>query len=126
MLALLPSAPASNFALASMLALLPSALASNMNGAYLLSTTPGAPSAKSFPTHFDEYPGGGAEYFDVYHGPIKTVYSQVWWRGITNKLPDDVVKRFDGKVWRNATLALASRHLLRLSAVHPRSWQSSA
>lgn len=47
----------------------------NMNGEYLLSQTPGAPG--KFPTDFKDYPGG-VEYFDVYHGPITSVYSQVW------------------------------------------------
>ena len=69
----------------------------NMNGPYLLTKTADAPPGKGFPTNFGEYPGG-AEFFDVYHGPIKTVYSQVWWKSIENKIPSDIVERFDGKV----------------------------
>lgn len=68
----------------------------NMNGDYLMSKTPGAPLNKDFPTHFEDFPGG-VEYFEVYHGPIKTVYSQVNWHPIQNDIPADIVKRFDGK-----------------------------
>ena len=32
--------------------------APNMNGEYKLSKTPGAPTDKSFPTNFKDYPGG--------------------------------------------------------------------
>ena len=41
---------------------------------------------------------GGVEYFEVYHGPINTTYGQVWWTGTANPIPQEVVKRFDGKV----------------------------
>ena len=68
----------------------------NMNGAYALSKTPGAPADKSFSTDFKDYPGG-VEYFEVYHGPITTTYGEVWWTSTANPLPDDIVKRFDGK-----------------------------
>ena len=73
----------------------PPTTAPNMNGAYELSKTPGAPSGASFPTNFKDYPGG-VESFDVYHGPITTQYSQVWWASTSNPLPDDIVQRFDG------------------------------
>ena len=73
----------------------PPTAAPNMNGAYELSKTPGAPSGASFPTNFKDYPGG-VESFDVYHGPITTQYSQVWWASTSNPLPDDIVQRFDG------------------------------
>jgi hypothetical protein len=69
--------------------------APNMNGAYELSKTPGAPAGASFPTNFKDYPGG-VESFDVYHGPITTQYSQVWWASTSNPLPDDIVRRFHG------------------------------
>lgn len=69
----------------------------NMNGEHLLSKTPKAPAGRSFPTAFSEYPGG-VEYFEVYHGPITTRYSQVWWTSTANDLPAEIVKRFDGKV----------------------------
>ena len=65
-------------------------------GAYELSKTPGAPTGASFPTNFKDYPGG-VESFDVYHGPITTQYSQIWWASTSNPLPDDLVQRFDGK-----------------------------
>jgi len=70
--------------------------APNMNGAYELSKTPGAPTGASFPTNFKDYPGG-VESFDVYHGPITTQYSQIWWASTSNPLPEDIVRRFDGK-----------------------------
>ena len=38
------------------------------------------------------------EYFDVYHGPITSLYSQVWWTSTANDIPDDIKQRFDGKV----------------------------
>ena len=67
----------------------------NMNGAYRLSKTPRAPG--EFPgTAFADFPGG-VEYFEVYHGPITTRYSQVWWTSTSNPIPDDVVKRFANK-----------------------------
>ena len=69
----------------------------NMNGAYELSATPGAPTGKGFPTDFKDYPGG-VEFFDVYHGPITSTYGKVWWTSTSNKIPEDIVKRFDGKV----------------------------
>jgi len=66
----------------------------NMNGEYLTSDTPNAKG--KFPTEWKNYPGG-VEYFDVYHGPITSTYGQVWWTSTSNDIPDDVVKRFDGK-----------------------------
>ena len=65
-----------------------------MNGEYHTSSTPNAPG--SFPTDFKNYPGG-VEYFDVYHGPITSTYSQVWWTSTANDIPKEVVDRFDGK-----------------------------
>ena len=69
----------------------------NMNGHYFISETPKAPADANFSTDFKDYPGG-VEYFDVYHGPITSIYSQVWWTSTSNALPDHIVKRFDGKV----------------------------
>ena len=69
----------------------------NMNGGYLITKTPGAPDNKTFPTDFKDYPGG-VDYFDVYHGPIKTLYSQIFWKSIANDIPQEIVERFDGKV----------------------------
>lgn len=66
----------------------------NMNGKYHLTPTPNAPG--TFPTEWSEYPGG-VEYFEVYHGPIKSVYSEVFWTTLSNDLPKDIVDRFDGK-----------------------------
>ena len=68
----------------------------NMNGHYEISKTPGAPADKAFSTDFKDYPGG-VEYFEVYHGPLTTTYGQVWWTSTANPLPDDIVRRFDGK-----------------------------
>jgi hypothetical protein len=51
---------------------------------------------RDFPTAYKDYPGG-VEYFEVYHGPLKTTYSQVWWTSTANALPDEFVQRFDGK-----------------------------
>lgn len=70
---------------------------SNMNGAYVYSPTPDAPEGKRFPTNFMSYPGG-VESFDAYHGPITSVYSDVWWTTATDSLPAPLVERFDGKV----------------------------
>ena len=67
-----------------------------MNGKYSLSRTPGAPTDKTFPTDFKDYPGG-VEYFEVYHGPITSTYGQVWWTSTSNSLPDDIIRRYDGK-----------------------------
>jgi hypothetical protein len=96
----------------------------NMNGEYRTSPTPNAPG--KFPTNFSDFPGegcvivntsvsgciffflpgpapdcffwpGGVEYFDVYHGPITSLYSQVWWTSTSNDLPPEIVKRFAGK-----------------------------
>jgi hypothetical protein len=66
----------------------------NMNGAYVLSPTPGQDSA-SFPTNFSDYPGG-VEYFEVYHGPINSTYSEVYWTPMQNAIPADIVQRFAG------------------------------
>jgi hypothetical protein len=68
-----------------------------MNGAYATAKTAGAPSDKSFPTNFKDYPGG-VESFDAYHGPITTTYGEVWWTSMHGSIPDDIVKRFDGRV----------------------------
>lgn len=34
----------------------------------------------------------------MYHGPINSTYGEVWWTSGSNPIPEDVVKRFDGKV----------------------------
>ncbi len=71
----------------------------NMNGDYLLAndaTWPEAPK-HTWPTNFMSFPGG-VESFDVYHGPITSTYSQVWWTADTNDIPPEIVERFDGKV----------------------------
>ena len=67
-----------------------------MNGDYLLTKTPNAPEGPGFPTRFKDYPGG-VESFDVYHGPIQTVYSQVWWTSTANDIPRSIKERFAGK-----------------------------
>jgi hypothetical protein len=69
----------------------------NMNGAYSYTPTPHAPQGQQYSTKWSEYPDG-AEYFEVYLGPITTVYSQVWWKQFEAvPLPDDIVERFAGK-----------------------------
>ena len=70
----------------------------NMNGDYILSQTPkGKDTQRRFPTHYRDYPGGVIS-FDVYSPLVKTLYSQVWWKPLEPvSLPDDIVKRFDGK-----------------------------
>ena len=68
----------------------------NMNGKYTTTPTPNA--TGHFNTNWNEYPNGGVEYFEVYLGPMKTLYSQVWWSSVpTVPLPPDLVKRFEGK-----------------------------
>ena len=47
----------------------------NMNGEYLTQPTPNA--TGSFNTNWSSYPGG-VEYFEVYLGPLTTLYSQVF------------------------------------------------
>ena len=37
------------------------------------------------------------QFFEVYHGPITSRYSEVFWKSMTEALPEDIVKRFDGK-----------------------------
>lgn len=70
----------------------------NMNGDYLLSQTPGGRSTQAkFPTRYSDYPRG-VSFFDVYSPPIRTLYSQVFWKGLDPvPLPADVVSRFDGR-----------------------------
>ena len=34
----------------------------------------------------------------MYHGPIKSRYSEIFWTSISNDLPPEIVRRFDGKV----------------------------
>ena len=47
----------------------------------------------------DDYKAKGYEYFDVWAPEMATHYGEVFWtdQGVTS-LPDDIVKRFDGKV----------------------------
>ena len=67
------------------------------NGEYTYTPTPNAPKDSTFNTKWSEYPGG-VEYFEVELGPITTLYSEVWWKNVpTLPLPDDLVKRFEGK-----------------------------
>merc|ERR1719440_2674853 len=72
----------------------------NMNGLYSLSPSGGADPEKTknlFPKNFKDYPGG-VEYFDIYSPPIRSLYSQVFWKSLPPvSLPADVVAKFDGK-----------------------------
>eukprot|EP01052_Picozoa_sp_SAG31_P022016 SAG31_NODE_1732_length_7421_cov_10.241191_3_plen_115_part_00 len=46
----------------------------------------------------DKNEAGGAEFFEMYVGPITSMYSQVWWTGLPSvELPKDIVERFEGK-----------------------------
>ena len=47
----------------------------NMNGDYIISATPNA--TGHFNTKWNEYPNGGVEFFEVYMGPMTTLYAQV-------------------------------------------------
>jgi hypothetical protein len=88
----------------------------NMNGEYVISPTPKA--FGNYSTKWSEYPGG-VEYFEVYMGPITSLYSQVsklhatntikprrlimpfsqvWWKQLDDvPLPPELVQRFEGK-----------------------------
>jgi hypothetical protein len=68
--------------------------AANMNGKYVVNTGSGV--ASNFN---DDYASKGHEYFDVWAPELATEYAQVFWTSQgTLPLPDDVVKRFAGKV----------------------------
>ena len=67
----------------------------NMNGEYLLAQTPKGKS--NWSTSFKDYPGG-VESFDLYIGPVTSTYGEVFWTHLPQaKLPDDIIKRFEGK-----------------------------
>lgn len=70
----------------------------NMNGKYILSQTPKAKHTQDlFPAQYRDYPRG-VEYFDLYSPPIKSLYSQVFWKGLKPvPLPTDIVKRYAGR-----------------------------
>ena len=69
----------------------------NMNGEYLTTPTPHAPKGSAFNTDWSQYPNG-VEHFDVYLGPITSLYAEVWWRDVPAvPLPDELIKRFEGK-----------------------------
>ena len=69
--------------------------AENMNGDYLLSPTPNGPNVQEkFPTQFKDYPRG-VESFDVYSPMVRTLYSQVFWKGLDPvDFPTDIVARY--------------------------------
>eukprot|EP00051_Salpingoeca_urceolata_P026537 m.477668 g.477668 ORF g.477668 m.477668 type:complete len:870 (+) comp20913_c0_seq1:229-2838(+) len=69
----------------------------NMNGDYVIAATPKAGNISLFPSQYRDYPGG-TEYFDVYSPMIEQLYSQVYWtRMDTVPLPEEIIKRFDGR-----------------------------
>ena len=69
----------------------------NLNGAYALRATPGARGGALFPRRFADYPRG-AEPFDVYSPPVRSLYGQVVWAGLPPvDLPADVVARYAGR-----------------------------
>eukprot|EP00494_Astrolonche_serrata_P029595 UN29862 len=66
----------------------------NMNGEYTIGN-PNKLSKVQYSTNFSDH---NMEYFDMYSPIISTLYSQVFWTMMeTQTLPDDLVKRFDGK-----------------------------
>jgi hypothetical protein len=74
----------------------------NMNGEYLVTATPGQRAEGNFSTVWHEYSNDatppGVDYFEVYLGPMTTLYSQVWWKELpTQPLPPALVKKLDGK-----------------------------
>ena len=70
----------------------------NMNGEYLTTPTPNVPKGSTFNTKWSDYPNDGVEYFEVYLGPITSLYSQVWWKTVPPvSLPKELIDRFDGK-----------------------------
>ena len=74
----------------------------NMNpGKYLLQATPKQDANATWSTTWREYPAagpGGLEYIEVYFGPVRSNYSEVFWRALPEvSLPADLIKRFDGK-----------------------------
>ena len=69
--------------------------AENMNGEYPFSTTPGG-TPGLFPKHYRDYPGG-VQSFDLYAGPMTTLYSQVWWSPLKPvELPPEIIKAYNG------------------------------
>eukprot|EP00750_Incisomonas_marina_P031514 INCI8217.1.p1 GENE.INCI8217.1~~INCI8217.1.p1 ORF type:complete len:885 (+),score=119.99 INCI8217.1:128-2782(+) len=71
-----------------------SATAANMNGKYIVNT-----GTKQGVNYNDDYASKGMEYFDVWAPEIATQYAQVFWTSQgTLPLPDEIVKRFEGKV----------------------------
>lgn len=67
----------------------------NMNGEYIYSTTPGG-TPGMMPKQYRDYPGG-AESYDVYSGPVSTLYSQVWWTALApTAFPDGMVRKYNG------------------------------
>ena len=71
---------------------------SNLNtGEYKLQKTPKQNDTASWSTEWKHYPGG-VEYLEFYFGPIKSTYSEVFWKSLPDiQLPPDIIKRFDDK-----------------------------
>ena len=66
----------------------------NMNGKYQVASV----DETAAPWN-DDYSTKGYKYFDVWGPEIATHYGEVFWTDQgTNPLPDDIVKKFDGKV----------------------------
>ena len=65
-----------------------------MNGKYQVA------SGKNIKTTFnDDYASKGHEYFDIWAPEIATHYGEVYWQYQGEaKFPDEIIKRFDGKV----------------------------
>ena len=70
----------------------------NLNaGEYKLQKTPKQNDTASWSTEWKHYPGG-VEYLEFYFGPIKSTYSEVFWKSLPDiQLPPDIIKRFDDK-----------------------------
>jgi|EP00945_MAST-04E_sp_MAST-4E-sp1_P006781 hypothetical protein len=70
----------------------------NLNtGGYKLQKTPKQSAHATWSTQWKDYPGG-VEHIEFYFGPIKSTYSEVFWKSLPDiQLPPELVKRFDDK-----------------------------
>ncbi len=70
----------------------------NMNGNVYGISNPNVSEYPQFPTEFSKI-NTSSEYFDVYSPPITSKYAEVYWTMMPAvPLPENIVKRFDGKM----------------------------